>query len=404
MKAKILSVIAACCLLVLAVRFVQEPTQAQTYEVPEKYRETVNKGLEYLVQHQFKDGHWEGDGGNHPVAMTGLVGLAVLMERNMPTSRRMLIEAHESKFTANVRKAADWLMERAQANRDGLIFSEHASETSRYMQGHGLATIFLAGACDDEKDDKRRKKLTEVLNRAVKYIVSARSTQGGWYDTSKVEGHDFDSIPATVIQIQALQAAENAGIPVPGGAVHDAKEYLKKALAKYEVGEKAKDRSRPVDTAAALACLVESNRFLPNGKISSSVIADELRVNAFKHCETAIPLANDVKFGRDELVHYYYAQARFNRGGDAWNGYRTAMFDRVQGSQNKDGSWPASGGICVGPVYATAIWCTVLQLDRRTHPSTPQVHDLTIITNDLAPVPTFRFAWKPVTPSEAFRS
>src|SRR5205809_5340182 len=88
-------------------------------------------------------------------------------------------------YKANIRKAADWLMDKSQAGRDGLIFSEHPSETARYMEGHGLATIFLAGACKDEDDGGRRKKLTEVLTRAVKYIVKAQSSQGGWYHTSK---------------------------------------------------------------------------------------------------------------------------------------------------------------------------------------------------------------------------
>ncbi|HEX3315518.1 MAG TPA: hypothetical protein VHR72_11535, partial [Gemmataceae bacterium] len=282
---------------------------------------------------------------------------------------------------------------------------DHASETSRYMQGHGLATIFLAGACSDENDDKRRKKLTEVLARAVKYIASAQSTQGGWYDTSKVEGHDFDSIPATVIQIQALQAAENAGVPVPSGIVHDGKEYLKKALAKLEVRDKTKtDRSRSADISAALACLVDSSRFFTNEKIGMSEIKDEVRKKAFKICEAEIPMGTAVKFGRDELAHYYYAQAKVNLGGDAWNGYRTAMFDQVQKSQNVDGSWPAGDGICVGPVYSTAVWCTILQLDRKSHPSMPQVDEITTLLNDLAPFPELRFAWKSGTHAEDFRS
>jgi hypothetical protein len=49
------------------------------------------------------------------------------------------------------------------------------------------------------------------------------------------------------------------------------------------------------------------------------------------------------------------------------------MFDHLQSSQNKDGSWPAGDGISVGPVYSTALWCTVLQLDKNSHPSTQRV-------------------------------
>jgi hypothetical protein len=52
------------------------------------------------------------------------------------------------------------------------------------------------------------------------------------------------------------------------------------------------------------------------------------------------------------------------------------MFDHLQSSQNKDGSWPAplesQEGISVGPVYSTAVWCTILQLDKKFHPLTHQ--------------------------------
>ena len=372
MKARNLVLLAASGLIALAARFVQVLTRAQPGEVPEKYRETVSKGLDYLVQQQFKDGHWEGDGGNHPVAMTGLVGLALLMERSNPSGRGKPAARREPKYAANVRKAAEWLMEKAQAGRDGLIFSGHASESSRYMQGHGLATLFLAGALENEMDGMRQKKLPAVLARAATYIVRAQSTQGGWYDTSKVEGHDFDAIQATVIQIQALQAADNAGIAVPNGVFHDAIEYLKKALEKYEHGATAKkDRNRPADTAAALASLVESNRFLPDGTATDTEIKDDLRKSAFRYCysQTEIPLGRNIRFGRDDFAHYFYAQAEHNRGGDFWSGYRTTTFPQIQTSQKKDGSWPAGEGICAGPVFSTALWCIVLQLDNNSHPS-----------------------------------
>jgi hypothetical protein len=357
MKTKILFFLLASCLLALTAWLVHVPKLTQADDVPEKYRDTVHEGLEYLVKNQFKDGHWEGDGAQHPVAMTGLAGLALLMEKDNPRRHGLGETGSKAKYSANIRKAADWVMDKSQAGRDGLIFSEHASETARYMEGHGLATLFLAGAFADEKDDARRAKLTDILTRAVKYIVKGQSTQGGWYHTSKVEGHDFDTIPATVIQIQALQAAEHAGIPIPNEAINDAQEYLKKTLGKYE----NENRSRATDTAAALACR--------NYNSSRRGSTDELIEKWFNYCQTEVPVVRDIKLGRDELTHYYYAQAVFNIGGDTWGGYRTAMFDYLQSSQNKDGSWPPGDGICVGQVYATAVWCTILQLDKKSHPS-----------------------------------
>lgn len=77
----------------------------------------------------------------------------------------------------------------------------------------------------------------------------------------------------------------------------------------------------------------------------------------------------DLVFGRDELAHYYYAQAEHQLNGNDWRMYRTAIADRVRSAQEADGGWPAGKGTCVGRVYAAAVWCTVLQLDRDRHPA-----------------------------------
>ena len=49
---------------------------ARADEIPEKYRESVKKGLEYLAKAQSKDGHWGASpqSDQYPIAMTGLAG------------------------------------------------------------------------------------------------------------------------------------------------------------------------------------------------------------------------------------------------------------------------------------------------------------------------------------------
>jgi hypothetical protein len=362
-KIKLLAILSAGCLVTLAALYVsrafdselgaQAGERSKEDGVAEEYHETVSKGLEYLAKNQCKDGHWEGDGGKHPVAMTGLVGLALLMQRQGQVRGLDLNEVSEPKHEANIRKAVDWLLEKSQGGRDGLIFSEHASESSRYMEGHGLATLFLAGVCIHETDAARRKKLTEVLTRAVKYICKARSSQGGWYHTSRVEGHDLDAVLPTVVQLQALHAAEYAGVPVKD-AMGNGLEYLKISL-----GKPGRNGNRLADTAAALACL----------EVFNYGDADK----AFDPYHKQIPLSR-LKVGRDDLIHYYYAQVLYYGYSESWTAYRKATFKVLRDNQKKDGSWPASDGLGVGPVYSTALWCTVLQLDGNSHPSTRRVY------------------------------
>src|SRR5262245_24793680 len=90
------------------------PAWSGADEIPEKYRETVRKGLDYIAKQQFKDGHWGANGDQYPLAMTGLAGMALLMEGS--TTR-------EGKYATNINKAVNWLMERSMrdGNRNGLI-------------------------------------------------------------------------------------------------------------------------------------------------------------------------------------------------------------------------------------------------------------------------------------------
>src|SRR5438270_190847 len=340
-------------------------------EIPEKYRPTVDKGLQYLVKQQFKDGHWGANGDQYPVSMTGLAGIAMLMEGST---------VREGKYATNVRRAADWLMERSMKgnNRDGLIGNpDHPTETGRYMYGHGFGTLFLALTYGDEEDQERREKLRNILTRAVKYIAAAQSTQGGWFYTSKVDGHDQDEGSVTITQIQPLRACRNAGIAVPKQVIKKGYDYLKNSTTQrggvvYSLGRGGAGAplggERPSLTAAAIACLFSAGEY-----------KDELVKKWFKFCQTAIPLGAGagVRLGHDEYTHLYYAQACYILGDDGWekmfgstpadqrvtwSAYRKGMFDHLVQTQNSDGSWPGGGGFSVGPVYSTAIYSIILQL------------------------------------------
>ena len=73
--------------------------------IPEKYRPTIKKGLEYLARSQAKDGHWGATGDQYPVAMTGLAGIALLMEGST---------IREGPYKDHIRKATDWLLDKSQ--------------------------------------------------------------------------------------------------------------------------------------------------------------------------------------------------------------------------------------------------------------------------------------------------
>jgi hypothetical protein len=347
--------------------------------LPEKYQKHVDKGLEWLKKTQNKDGTWSA-GGQNPVAMTALAGLAMLCEGSTVT---------QGKYRENIRRATDWLMKRSMkgGNRDGLVGNpDHPGESGRYMYGHGFALLFLASAYGEEDNKRRREEMKDILTRAVKYCGSAQSTQGGWFYTSKTEGHDSDEGSVTVTQMQGLRACRDAGIPVPKEIMKKGFDYLRKSttqdggvvysLARGGFGAPA-GGGRPALTAAAIACFFSAGEY-----------KDEHVKKWFKFCERhnihqGGQVGGGIRQGFDEYTQFYFAPSMYFIGEDGWlkmfpgtakkdaltwTKYRNHFFDGLCRVQNQDGSWPSQGGWSVGPIYTTAVYTTIMQMDNNCLP------------------------------------
>src|ERR1041385_2879853 len=110
---------------------------------------------------------------------------------------------------------------------DGLIGDPNSpGESGRYMFGHGYGLAFLAAVQADLPAEQRRR-VKDVLNRAVQFSARAQTTRGGWGYVSAKDGSDFDEGACTVTQMQGLHAAKAAGIPVPREVLKKAYEYFK---------------------------------------------------------------------------------------------------------------------------------------------------------------------------------
>lgn len=349
------------CLAALAVAGVL-PLSVQAEELSPEVRAAVDKGLAYVAGQQFRDGHWEANGGQYPMAMTALAGMALLMEGST---------IREGKYATNIRRAVDWFVSRSQPN--GLLGNPAlANEGGRYMYGHGFGTMFLSQVYGEEEDADRRKKLEDVLTRAVEFIGKAQSTTGGWnYVSNRDGGGDGHEGSVTITQMQALRAARNAGIRVPKEIIDKGMDYLKRSTGadggvQYSLG--GGGATGPL-TAAGLACGFAA------GEYNSDLAKRWLR-----YCQQRIPLdrtGND-RFGHYEYTHYYYAQCVYILGDDGfaklfpddknpvtWTKYKENIHQHLVKSQSPDGSW--SRGY-IGTIYNTACFLTVLQLDKATLP------------------------------------
>ncbi len=334
-------------------------------EVPMEYRQTFEKGLEWLAKTQHKDGHWEATGGRYPVSMTALAGMAMLMEGST---------IRQGKYAKNIELATTWLMD--QAKPSGLIAGTSNRRTGtyqRYMYGHGFSTMFLSCIYGEEEDAKRRRELKELLIKAVEFCASAQSTRGGWYYMSAKESNNADEGSVTITQVQALRAARNAGIPVPKKIIEKAQKYLKDCTGPnggvyYSIRSRME---KPAITAAGVACLFNAGEYKSN-----------LAKRWLKYCRQRIPISGNngrLRFGHFEYTHYYYSQCVYILGDDGWERlfgetpqtqqvtwtkYRDAIFPRLKSMQQSNGSWSGS----MGSVYVTSLYLTILQLPKETLP------------------------------------
>jgi hypothetical protein len=347
------------------------PAPARGEEVPKEYHETIKKGLAWLAKEQHKDGHWEGVNGQYAVSMTALGGMAFLCEGST---------IREGKYRDNIRRAANWLMDRCQPN--GLIgVATSQAEGGRYMYGHGFGSLFLACIVGEEENVRRREKLVQILERAAKYTRDAQTNRGGWGYVSAKDGSNFDEGSVTITQVQALRAIRNAGVIVPGEAIKDAIKYLRDSTNEqggvmYSLAfGGGRGEGRPALTAAAIACGFNAGEY-----------QGDLVKKWLKNCQLTLAIPGDGRrMGHDEYTHYYYAQVVYVLGDDrfkkmfpdaksdellTWSKYRKSVFEEFKKTQAADGSWSHDSWTArmVGPVYVTACYLTVLQLDKGALP------------------------------------
>jgi hypothetical protein len=296
--------------------------------------------------------------------MTALAGMALLMEGS--TMR-------EGKYAHNIRRAVNWFLVRCQPN--GLIGDpRNDREAGRYMYGHGYGLLFLSCVYGEEEDNDQRKKLEEVLTRAVEFTKNAQSSHGAWnYISERDTGGDGHEGSVTIVQVQSLRAARNAGIVVPKQTVDKSYEYLKKCTTSdggvmYRLGQGG---ARPALAPQAIACLFSAGEY--NSDHAKKMI---------EYCKNNLSISRpaDGRFGHFEYTHYYYAQVLYMLGDDGyaklfpksavserltWKKYRDVMFEHLASSQGTDGGWNSG---YIGPVYGSACFLTILQLEKGVLP------------------------------------
>jgi hypothetical protein len=347
------------------------PAPVRGAEIPREYRATIENGFRWMVKQQQADGRFEGVRGTYPVTMTSIAGLAMLMEGST---------LREGRFRHQIRKAADFVM--SQAKPYGLLGNpvSVSGQDGRYMYEHGFGLLFLSCLVGEEDTLRRRRELVPILERASKYSYEAQQKTGGWGYVTARDQPDFDEGSVTITQMQAMRAARNAGIVVPGDCIKNAVKYLNDSTGQdggvcYQLRMNYGGRGSglPALTAAGVCCGFSS------GDYNSPLVKKWLTF-----CKNRIP-EPDRRTNHDEYLHYYFAQCVYVLGEDrwaklfpesreseriTWTRYRKALFGRIMDAQSSDGSWSSGNWTAstVGPIYVTAVHLSIMQLDKGALP------------------------------------
>jgi hypothetical protein len=306
-----------------------------------KIEQVTERGLQYLAREQRRQGYWEANGGQYRVAMTALAGVALLCEGST---------INRGMYAEQVSRAVDYLLD--QSLPSGLIGFQN---DYHYTYGHGFSMLFLSQVFGED-DDQRRGAIQDVLDKAVKFSIQAQTSRGGWGYISAKDGNDFDEGSTCITQVQGLRACRNAGIVVPKEVIDRAKQYIKECTTpdggvQYSIRGGG---ARPPITAAAVAAMYNAGDY--EGSDHVKLMLDYCQKNVWP----GGGINQAQMFGHWHYTHYYYSQVMYRRPDD-WDKYFTEIGRELIATQQGDGSW---GGSHVGPVYTSAINCTILQLDK----------------------------------------
>lgn len=314
----------------------------------------IDGGLSYLKDKQRTDGSLRSTGfqGTYPSVMTSLAGIAFMAGGSTPES---------GPYARQVSRAMHYLLRIAEANKsDGLIAGPGGEGQSMY--GHGFAMLFLAQCYGVDVSTETSKRIKEVLRRAIKLTAESQSNLGanggGWYYTPATRS---DEGSVTVTQLQALRACRNAGITVPKSTIDKTVKYLQfcqQADGGICYSSNSRGSSMPAISAAAIACFYAAGVYDPTaggtGKEAKMV------ENLVRYLKNGMG-NNPVGFGQGHwyYVHFYLAQAWYQRGGEDWKSYYPKMAQELLRRKGGDNSWNGDG---VGNIFGTAIATTILQL------------------------------------------
>ncbi len=330
------------------------PTSAAPTSAPSvddaRARLAMERGLAWLAARQAEqpDGSFPSGGAQQyvPVALSALGTLAYLAGGST---------LDRGPYGASLARAVDFLLERTDLDSGSAtlgFIGTHVEQASK-MHGHGLATLALSQAWAVSPRTSRGARVERALKAAVDLIQRTQGLEGGWfYQPARVADHENS---VTVCLVQALRAAQGAGVVVDLGTVERALAYVKRCQAKdgsFQYGLHDSKTSVAL-TAAGIATLNMLGEY--EGVELERAMESLWQRLGYRSLEGA---RSETSFPHYE--RFYLAQALWqHKDQRLFERWYAEELERVLQSQASDGSWSdASFGNC----FATSMNCLFLAI------------------------------------------
>ncbi|MCB1224176.1 MAG: terpene cyclase/mutase family protein [Verrucomicrobiales bacterium] len=318
----------------------------------------VSQSLEWLASHQNEDGSWgRNNGKSDRAAMTGLALLCYLGRCETPDSPF---------YGDNVMRAIMFLVELGQKTDSGILAENPVSNGAAYE--HGIATYALGEMYTLARlGSKQLPGMRETFEKGVKLIIDNQNKRGAWtYGGDKAglpiaytKDSGGEDLSVTGWQYQALKAAKNTGLKIPGlhASIDKAVEYLLSKQTK-DGGFGKEKRDDHYNQWSLTGCGLLGVQTLAKNKTKS--MRDGMKF--LTDFLTKEPLDWDKNCNL--YCWYYYTQAFFQAGGDDWKFYNAQFLPQILSAQEADGSWRKGrpnwpSGDASDPVYRQAL-CTLM--------------------------------------------
>lgn len=299
-------------------------------------QDSVEKGLRYLRARQQGGGSI---GARYKVAVSSLAGLSILGAGHLPGQgphSRTLVDCVG--YLEGVARTSNYL-------------NESGDGESR-MHGHCYAILFLtqvAGTLPKEKEES----VGRLIERGVRVIEGAQSSEGGWYYDAK--NNDKDEASVTVCALQAMRAARNVGAHVDSFRIKQALRYVKRC--QHPDGSVAYSLKEPGRRTFALTAAAVST-LNAAGVYESNELHKGLHY--LRRQLARYPTA-PWRAAEQEYPYYanlYTAQALYQDAGELWEQWYPAVRKHLLSKQRRDGSWPSN----FGDEYGTAMALLILEV------------------------------------------